>query len=262
MTTKNQYKLKSLLALWPKHTVLTSRWLLKQGLSHENLAGYQKSGWVRRVGSGAFQQTSDNISWEGTVYGLQKQHPGLFHIGGRTALELLGAAHFIPLGQPNVFLFCSKRRPLPLWFVKYVKTLEVQFTYLQYTILPPQLGMTQYNCGDFQIEVSSRERAALELVELLGRFHKFEECRLLFENLGTLRAEVVQELLESCTSIKAKRVFLFLAKNLGHKWFKNLDISCIDMGSGPRDLSSGGQYDPEFQITYPKGFFDDDKLEV
>jgi hypothetical protein len=43
---------------------------------------------------------------------------------------------------------------------------------------------------------------------------------------------------------------------------KSLDLNKISLGSGPRDLSRGGTYDPEFQITYPKGLFDDDRLEI
>lgn len=262
MSTKKQDKLKLLLQLWPMHTIATSRWLSKQGMSYDNLERYERSGWVRRVGSGAFQRASDRVSWEGAVFGLQKQHQIQFYIGGRTALELQGAAHFIPLGQPRVFLFSSTKKQLPLWFANYIQALDVHCTYLQYRFLSPQLAITSYDCGEFQIEVSTRERAALEVLELLGRFHTFEECRLLFENLGTLRPKVVQDLLEGCSSIKAKRVFLFLSKNLGHRWFKDLDLSRINLGSGPRDLVPGGVYDPEFQLTYPKGFFDDDRLEV
>jgi Transcriptional regulator, AbiEi antitoxin, Type IV TA system/Transcriptional regulator, AbiEi antitoxin N-terminal domain len=262
MSTKKQDKLKSLLQLWPMHTIATSRWLSKQGMTYDNLERYERSGWVRRVGSGAFQRASDNVSWEGAVFGLQNQHPTQFYIGGRTALELQGAAHFLPLGQPRVFLFSSSRKQLPLWFANYIQALDVHYTYLQYRFLPPQLALTFYDCGEFKIEVSTRERAALEVLELLGRLHTLEECRLLFENLGTLRPKVVQDLLEGCSSIKAKRVFLFLTKNLGHRWFKDLDLSRINLGSGPRDLVPGGVYDPEFQLTYPKGFFDDDRLEV
>jgi hypothetical protein len=149
-----------------------------------------------------------------------------------------------------------------MWFSDYLKAAEKPYDYLQYGFLKPQMGLTSFDCGEFQINISTRERAALEMVELLGRSHNFEECRLLFENLGTLRPKLVQELLENCKSVKAKRVFLFLCKNLGHKWVQDLDLKRVDLGSGPRDITPGGAYDPEFRITYPKGFFDDDRLEI
>lgn len=259
---KKSDKLKHLFRIWPMHTIATSTWLMKQGLNYSNLNKYVKSNWVRKLSSGSFQREHDTVSWEGAVYGLQVQHPNTFYVGARTALELQGAAHFVPLGQAKLFIFTSNPRKLPLWFVSFMKTLNMQCSYLQYRFLPPQLGLTTHDCGEFQIEISSRERAALEVVDLLGKFHDFEECRLLFENLGTLRPKIVQELLEGCTSIKAKRIFLFLSKNLGHKWVKDLDLTRINLGTGPRDVTPGGHYDPEFKITYPKGFFDEDKLEV
>lgn len=255
-------KLKHLLRIWPMHTIATSTWLMKQGINYGNLDKYVKSSWVKKLSSGSFQREHDTVSWEGAVYGLQLQHQNTFYVGGRTALELQGAAHFVPLGRSKLFIFTSSRRQLPHWFLNFIKKLEMHCTYLQYRFLSGGLGLTTYDCGEFQIEISSRERAALEVVELLDRSHDFEECRLLFENLGTLRPKVVQELLVGCTSIKAKRIFLFLSKNLGHKWVKDLDLSRINLGTGPRDVTPGGHYDPEFKITYPKGFFDDDKLEV
>ncbi len=259
---KKQNKLQSLLQFWPMHTLATSKWLLKQGLSYSNLVGYQKSGWICHVGTGTFKRINDQVSWEGAIFGLQNQYPGLFSIGGRTALELQGAGHFIPMNQSTVFLFSSKKKKIPLWFATYMKDLMIRCTYLQYRFLPPHIALTYHTYGDFQINISTRERAALEMVELLGRFHTFEECRLLFENLGTLRPHVVQELLEKCSSIKAKRIFLFLSKNVGHTWFKNLNLTTIELGSGPRNLFPGGIYDPEFQLTYPKGLFDNERLEV
>lgn len=255
-------KLKRLMQVWPMHTVATAGWLKEYGITYGNLNKYVSSGWAAKLGSGAFVRPHDSITWEGAVFGLQKQHPDTFYVGGRTALELSGAAHFIPLGQEKLFIFTSRRGPLPTWFSNYLETEGRECAYLQYRFLPAGLGFTVHDCGEFQIETSTRERAALEVVELLGLSHDFEECRLLFENLGTLRPKLVQDLLESCTSIKAKRVFLFLAKNLGHKWYKDLDLTRIELGSGPRDITPGGSYDPEFKITYPKAFFDDDKLEV
>jgi hypothetical protein len=262
MHTSNKDKIKHLMQIWPMHTVATASWLLENDITYGNLSNYTKSGWVKKLGSGAFVRPNDDVSWEGAIAGLQKQYPHTFYVGGRTALELLGAAHFIPLNQAKLFVFTSHRRHLPNWFLNYTKSNNLDSAYLQYRSLPPLLGVTSYDCGEFAIEISSRERAALEVVELLGQFHDFEGCRLLFENLSTLRPKLVQELLEGCTSIKAKRIFLFLAKNLGHKWFSDLDLTHLDLGSGPRDITPGGSYDPEFKITYPKDFFDDDRLEV
>ena len=62
------------------HTIATSRWLRSHGISYDNMGRYKQSEWVHRVGSGAFQRVFDQVSWEGAVYGLQKQYPNLYYI--------------------------------------------------------------------------------------------------------------------------------------------------------------------------------------
>lgn len=262
MRHKKSDKLKLLFKLWPMHTIATAKWLSGNGITYSNLSKYLKSQWIEKVGSGAFKRCGDTVSWEGAVFGLQTQQPKTFYIGGKTALELLGSAHFIPISQTKIFIFTSLRKALPLWFTSFMQKRKTLYEYLQYSFLPPGLGTTTYDCGEFKIEISTRERAALEICELFGRFHDFEECKILFENLGTLRPQLVQSLLDNCTSVKAKRLLLFLNKQLGHHWIHDLDLENIDLGSGPRNLYPGGFYDPEFKITYPKELFRDDKPEV
>lgn len=44
---KKSDKLKHLLRIWPMHTIATSTWFMKQGLSYGNLNKYVKSNWVK-----------------------------------------------------------------------------------------------------------------------------------------------------------------------------------------------------------------------
>lgn len=262
MTVERSYKIKKMLRIWPLHTIATSTWLKKNDIMSSNIEKYIQSGWIQNVGHGAYQRVDDNISWEGVLYGLQTQYPSSFHVGGRSALELLGAAHFLSLGHIKPFIFTSQKKKPAKWFGIALAKLSVDYVQLQNNSIASGIGMTTYDCGEFKIVISTRERAALELVDLLGRFHDFEECKLIFENLNTARSDLIQELLENCTSVKSKRVFLFLAKRLEHKWFEILNLSKIDLGVGPRNITPGGTYDKEFQITYPKEIFYDDKIEV
>jgi hypothetical protein len=71
----------------------------------------------------------------------------------------------------------------------------------------------------------------------------------LFVQLGTLRANVLQDHLQKCRSIKVKRLFLFLARESGHGWYKKLNRSRVKLGSGKRSIEPGGVYDSEFEIT-------------
>jgi hypothetical protein len=44
-----------------------------------------------------------------------------------------------------------------------------------------------------------------------------------------------------------------MAEKSGHAWFKHIDLSKINLGSGKRSLVMGGQLEPKYQITLPKG---------
>jgi len=56
-------------------------------------------------------------------------------------------------------------------------------------------------------------------------------------------------LLEGCSSIKVKRLFLYCAREAGHSWYLALDRSRVDLGAGKRELVKGGTLDKEFLLT-------------
>jgi hypothetical protein len=256
-------KLKSLLENWPMHTIVTASWLLEQGYSYSNIQKYIRSSWIQSVGtSGAYKRPHDTISWEGAVYGLQQQHPHTFYVGGKSALEKQGAAHYVSFGQSALFLFTNKKQGLPFWIQDFVTQKDMTQYHFYTKLLPENLGLTSFDCGEFSIQIASRERAALEMAELLNKHHTFEECRLVFENLSTLRPQLMQELLEACTSIKAKRVFLFLSDKLNLPWMKHINTSTIDLGQGERQLTPQGYFDAHYKITYPKDLFENDTFSV
>ena len=74
----------------------------------------------------------------------------------------------------------------------------------------------------------------------------------MLEGAVNLRPTLLQQLLEESHNIKAKRLFLYLARVVAHPWYNYLDLSKIDLGSGKRQIIRGGALDPEFQITIPK----------
>ncbi len=75
----------------------------------------------------------------------------------------------------------------------------------------PDFGLMHFDTGNFEIKGSAPERAMLELCALVPNFHSFEEVGHFMESLLSLRYEYVQTLLETCNSIKAKRLFLYFA---------------------------------------------------
>ncbi|MEM7495398.1 MAG: type IV toxin-antitoxin system AbiEi family antitoxin domain-containing protein [Myxococcota bacterium] len=63
---------------------------------------------------------------------------------------------------------------------------------------------------------------------------------------------LTQQLLENCDSVKAKRLFLFLARRTRRPWFRALHPRRLDLGSGPRQVVRGGKLDKTHKITVPR----------
>ena len=225
-------------------------WLKSQGISGKLANYYVTSGWLYRIGDGAYTLTSDQPEWLGAVFGLQ-QKAASFHPGGRTALELVSLAHFLPLGeQVPVHLFSRTGQRLPEWFKRLPWAGRVRQVGTNF--LPPGLGLRDHSNGRFTVRISDPERAVLEfLFEQEVDAASYEHTRLLFEGLGTLRPALLQMLLEKCTSVKVKRLFLHLAELQRHPWVDEIDQSRITLGRGKRVLVPGGQLDPKFLITVP-----------
>ncbi len=113
-------KLNQLLQSIPGETVVTSPRLHELGVSPQLVRKYVQSGWLNRVGSGAFSRTGENPSWLGGVYALQSQLGLTAHVAAVSALELQGRAHFVPLGPGRrVTLVSDRKECLPKWFVAY-----------------------------------------------------------------------------------------------------------------------------------------------
>ena len=242
-------KLNQRLLTAPPGVVLTLSWLKAQGIS-ANLANYYvASGWLHRVGEGAFTLQRETPEWLGAVFGVQQKSPNL-HPGGRTALELASQAHFLPLGESApLFLFSSAKEKLPLWFKNLSWAGRVQ--HVRTGFLPADVGLREHQAGGFTVRVSDPERAILEFLLQHPTTDEagYEHAKLVFEGLGTLRSSLVQRLLEQCRSVKVKRLFLHLAELHRHAWFRELDPTKISLGSGKRVLVRGGRLDLKYLIT-------------
>jgi hypothetical protein len=72
------------------------------------------------------------------------------------------------------------------------------------------------------------------------------------ESLLTLRPALVQNLLETCNSVKIKRLFMYMAEKAGLPWVEKLDLGKVDFGKGDRTIVEGGRLDPNYRITVPR----------
>ncbi len=246
-------KLNRLLQAWPRGTVATQKWLTALGGYRQLAAKYVRHGWVERIGTGAYVRAGDIVDWRGALYALQSQLGMTVHVAGRSALELEGFAPFVPLGRRRrVVLVSDRPERLPSWFKSHDWGDDVEHHSLFLFSRVPDEATTPLDCGGFAVLMSSAERAVMEEMRLCEAGVASERALQLMEGLTTLRPKVVQRLLEGCTAVKVKRLFLWSAEAVGHAWFKQLDPSRVDLGVGKRQLHKGGAFDPKYRITVPR----------
>jgi hypothetical protein len=250
MTTDNRSKINLLLSSLPQGSVVLSSWLKKQGYSLDLQKAYRKSGWLSSIGSGAMIRYGDSVGYEGGVYALQSQADMCVHIGGHSAFSLMGKAHYLEFSGRPVHLFGGAKELLPAWFKKY--NWQVGIHYTQTSFLPADLGLIDFEIKSFTIKISSPTRALMECLLLAPDKFELIECYQLMETINNVNPESVQALLEKCSSVKVKRLFLFLAEKADHAWLSELNLNKIDLGHGKRSLVKNGVYIPKYLITVPK----------
>ncbi|WP_102866928.1 type IV toxin-antitoxin system AbiEi family antitoxin [Pseudovibrio exalbescens] len=256
MSTDSRAKINQLLNTAPKGAVLLSSWLQEKGYSSDLQKRYRKSDWLKAIGTGAMIRSGDQVDYTGGLFALQYQADMSVHVGGRSAFSLLGRAHYLELDPTRVILFGQAKEKIPTWFSKQDWALKLD--YYATSFLPPELGLTELELKTFSIKVSAAERAMLECLYLAPKNQSLLECAELMEGLNNLRPRTIQKLLESCNSVKVKRLFLFLAERAGHSWFKHIDIQKLELGSGKRSIVPAGTYIPKYEITVPKELASDE----
>jgi hypothetical protein len=250
VNTERITKINQLLAKIPQGVVLQSSWLLNEGYSLDLQKYYRNSGWLKALENGAMYRGNNQPGYEGGIFALQHQSGLSVHPGGRTALALQGKSHYIELNTVQIWLFGGEKEKLPTWFKKHKWAHTIN--YKASSFLPKELGLTEFSFTGFSIKVASPARAIMECLYLTPEKFDLVECFELMENLNDLRPTLVQELLETCTSIKVKRLFVFMAEKFNHSWYRHLNLSKVDLGKGKRSLVKEGVYVSKYQITLPR----------
>jgi len=247
---EKEQKINRLLNSQPSGVVFLSSWLTENGFSTQLLNRYKKSNWLYSIGTGAWMRVGEQPTYEGAIYALQQQAESSVHIGAKTALSLLGKAHYLELSTQQIVLFGGSKEKLPAWFSKYDWSIKVN--YFGSSFLPSKAGLQTLEQRTFSLHISNPIRAFLECLYLSPKKQGLVECYEIMEGLNNLRPKQVQDLLEQCTSIKVKRLFLYMAEKSNHDWFKYIDVEKIDMGKGKRSLVKDGVYIAKYKITVPK----------
>lgn len=282
MASETGSKLNRLQKLVPEGLLVDAAWLDAEGYTHPLRQKYVASGWLTMPVRGVYQRPAagdaqkGRLDWRLVILSMQTLMKMPVTVGGRTALELQGLAHYLPQGrESDLHLYASAR--LPGWLAKLplnarlvahrharlFNDISGDVHQLKRNVvtkesfspeLPGGEGLMLQLWGhwDWPLTISTPERAALELMDELPDRESFAHVDDLMGGLANLSPRRVQRLLEACHSIKVKRLFLFMADRHNHAWFKRLDMSRIDLGSGKRSLVEGGRYDPKYRITVPE----------
>ena len=243
---------KSLESCLPEGQIVDRIWLKKKGFNRPRVDYYLRSGALYAVARGAYRRPGPPLKWEHVVYSLQELGCPV-HVGGRSALEFSGLAHYLPLsGVLTVALFGASR--LPGWVGQFSADYRFErHNPRLFAELPEGALMTRpFGHWDWLLRFATPELAFLELFAEIQTSTDFDVADKLFESATTLRPARVRSLLLACTHIKAKRLFLWFTARHQHPWHTSLDTKGVDLGSGKRMIIKGGVLDRRFRITVPR----------
>lgn len=253
-------KLNQILRQLPEGHLADTAWLGRMGCRSSLRARYVQGGWLERVGRGVFRrpphggagEAAEAPDWRRVVVSLQAVMEYPVWVGGRTALELHGFAHYISSAGPGkVHLYCGA--PPPGWLRK----LRLQSPFVFHNagrLFPSDNGLAQFEIKEspWPLELSAPERAVLEMLDEAPKRETFHHADKLMEGMFNLRPKQLSTLLRECKSVKVKRLFLWFAERHNHAWLKRLDTDSVDIGAGKRVLAPGGRLDPKYLITVPE----------
>lgn len=276
MTKQTQSKLKELEQEVPEGLIVTAAWLTKHGYSSSLRSQYLDAGWLDQPARGVFRRPRGHLRWEQVVISLQTLLDFPAVVGGRTALELQGYAHFLSQEQREVHLYGQK--PLPAWMGKLPLTQRFMFhkstrlfrnepftrgvTSLSRNVrtnetvsndtIHDNVNILPWGQWDWPLTVSTPERALFELLDELPSRESFHLVDKLVGGMQSLSPRRLQKLLKDCHNVKVKRLFFFFADRHSPAWLKMIDRSTIDLGKGDRMVVRGGKFDPLHRITVPE----------
>lgn len=251
-------KLNQLAYLLPEGSLASTAWLVRKGFSTDRLTRYVDSGWLESPARGVYRRPgAPLLKWQEVVVALHREAVPGMHVGGLSALELRGYAHFLkPRGPGTVHLYSDE--PLPGWVGKLrLRERFAEHSNRLFLTGVAALETAPWGSRDELMPFARPEQAVLEFLGLVPKQQSLEHAMLLMGGLVDLSSKRLIELLAACRSVKVKRLFLALASQERFQWVKPVvtaaDSGRIDLGKGKRSLVPGGKLHPKYMITVPDG---------
>jgi hypothetical protein len=292
MGSQNREKLNWVERNLPEGRVVDAGWFERHGVSRQLRRKYVLNGWLLSPARGVYRRPAPSdqkepLAWQQLVISLNDLLNMPVSVGGRTALELQGFAHYLTASGPReVHLYTQE--DLPGW----VSHVPVDSQLVVHNALrlfrrgeiplfkdktapppsppspsspppppppapPPPAAASviqRLPAGPWNrpLTMSLPERAILELLDEVPERDTFHQADVLMEGLRTLSPQRLRALLLDCKNVKVKRLFFWFAERHNHAWLQKLDRSGIDLGKGKRLLVRGGKLDPKYNITVPE----------
>ena len=248
MSLESRSKLNQLLVSGKKNGLFFSDWLRKNGYSDQLIRKYRQSGWLATLDKGVMYRTGDPLSAFAALSCYNEQLNKEVRVAAHSALELFGFNHYVPMGKPLLMVaYHNSKTPKWMSSENFDKTIKAFSTKM---VDVPQTSIVQANGVD--VLVSSPEQAFMECLLLAPEQYNYMDLYYIMEQLTSLRADVVQTLLENIKNQRVKRVFLYMAEKAGHYWFDMLNIDKISLGTSKLQLVENGVYVNKYRITIPK----------
>lgn len=241
-------KINQILLEWIPGDVHGLVWMKERGIEQRLAYKYFEAKVLHKIGPGVFSRAQDKIEWIGLIRLLQEELKLPVHVSGKSALELQGHSHYATLNnRREINLLSYESKLYPRWISKIEKDFELKF--VSSNTFPQEDFLADYEERGIKIKISSRELAILEYIESTDLAFSLETVENYMNSLGTLRPSILQAVLEKCKSVKAKRVFLYLAEKLSLKFMDELNLEKISLGSGKRVVVKGGELQKKYLIT-------------
>lgn len=246
---------KSLDSTLPEGLLVNRDWLSAKGFERASVDYFIRAGKLDAVAHGIYRKPGPQLKWENVIYSLGQM--GMFvHVGHISALRFHGFEHFLMVGGLQEINVYSVGK-IPPW-IDAVCNYSFKQMYRSPFADGLRLGLEDISFGtwDWPIPYATPERAFIELISTVTSEAGIEQAYLMLQGAATLRPALIQDLLEKCQQVKAKRLFLWIAREIAHPWYNYIDQKSLDLGSGKRQIIVGGKLDEEFLITIPKEMFD------
>jgi len=241
----------------PDGLVVNRTWLKIKGFERTVVDYFVRAGKLERVGHGVYRRPGPPLKWEHLVYSLQEMGSPV-HVGGRSALDLQGMAHYLQLGDIQTVELYGVNK-LPCWPNELQLSVKLVAQGMGGIDKLPSDTLTTRPFGhwDWLLRFSTVELALFEVLGKIQDESGFSLADKYFESATTLRPKLLSSLLQACRQIKTKRLFLWFSDRHSHAWRNKLNTDNVDLGSGKRMIVKGGALDKTYSITVPRSMTGD-----